>query len=85
MLNGGILEMLILRAFKSGVILKAQSVIVTVFASLNGMFVKAFLMMLFWLPFSVSVYDHNRLFHVATVLIVGEQGSSYYFFYQLFA
>lgn len=80
MLNAGILEMLIFRAFKSGVILKAQSVIVTVFASLNGMHVKAVLMKLFWVPFSISVYNHNRLFYIVTVLIIGEQGSSYYFF-----
>lgn len=80
MLNGGILETLIFRAFKNGVILKAQSVIVTVFASLNGMHVKAVLMMLFWVPCSISVYDHNRLFHIAAVLIVGEQAFSYYFF-----
>ena len=85
MLNGEVLEMLIFRAFKSGVILKAQSVIVTVFASLNSMHVKAVLMMLFWVPFSISVYDHSRLFHIAAVLIVGEQGSSYYFFDQVFA
>lgn len=54
MLNGEILEIVVLRAFKSGVILKAQSVIVTVFASLNGMRVKAVLMS-FWLPFSISL------------------------------
>lgn len=70
MLNGGILEMLLFRAFKSGVILKAQSVIVTVFASLSGMRVKAILMMLFYVHFSTSTYDHNRLFHIAAVLIV---------------
>lgn len=85
MLNGGILETLLFRAFKTGVILKAQSVIVTVFASLNSMHIKAVLIMLFGVPFSVSVYDHNRLFHIAAVLIVGEQGSYYYFFDQVFA
>lgn len=55
MLNGGILEMFIFRASESGVILKAQSVIVTVFASLNGMHVKAVLMTLFWVPFYISL------------------------------
>lgn len=81
MLNAGILETPIFRAFKTGMILK-KPIVVAVFASLNGTHVKADLMISFWVPFSISVYDHNRLFHIAAV---GEQGSSYYFFDQVFA
>ena len=80
MLNGGTSETLIFRVFKTEGILKAQSVIVTVLASLNSTCAKAVLIMLFWVPFSVNVYDHNRLFHIAAILIVGEQRSSYYLF-----
>lgn len=82
MLNAGILETTIFRAFKTRMNLKKQLIVVNVFASLNGMHVKADIMILFWVPFSVSVYDHNRLFHIAAV---GEQCSSYYFLDQVFA
>lgn len=82
MLNAGILETPIFRAFKTGMILKKQPIVVPVFASLDGTHVKADLIISFWVPFSISVCDHNRLFHIAAV---GEQGSSYYFFDQVFA
>lgn len=57
MFNSGILEMLIFIPFKSGVILKAQPVIVTVFASLSVMHIKVVLVALFHL----SVATENLL------------------------
>lgn len=64
----------IFRAFKSEVLLKVQSVIVTM--SLSSIYGTAVFMTLFLVHFSIRVCDNNTLFsHTATLLIVGGQSS----------
>lgn len=71
----------IFRAFKSEVLLKVQSVIVTV--SLSSIYGTAVFMTLFLVHFSIRVCDNNKVFfffHTAALLIVGGQSSFHHYF-----